>query len=176
MIIYNNKKFKKIISNNQIKNKVLEICDSLNDYYRKDSVIIICVLNGAVMVLSEILNNLTCNYEVDYIEVSSYKGGTETSGEIDLIQDINIDIKNKKILIIEDIVDSGTTLNFLYKKLNQMGPAEIKVFSLLFKRKKYKFNINIDWYAFEIENIFTIGYGMDYDLKFRGLNDIYALS
>ena len=176
MIIYDNKKFKKIISNDQIKSKVLEICDLLNDYYRKDHLIIICVLNGSVVVLSEILNNLTCNYELDYIELSSYNGGTKTSGKIDLIRDINIDIKNKKILIIEDIVDTGTTLDFLYKKLNKMNPDEIKVFSLLFKREKYKFDINIDWYGFEIKDMFTIGYGMDYNLKFRGLNDIYALS
>ena len=92
------------------------------------------------------------------------------------MKDVATNLKGKKVLIIEDIVDSGTTLNFIYKKLSKIGAQEIKVFSLLYKKEKYKFNIKIDWYAFEIQDLFTIGYGMDYDLKFRGLNDIYALS
>ena len=176
MIIYNKKIFKKFISKQDIESKILKISNSLNSYYESDNLVIICVLNGSVVVLGDILKNLTCNYIVDYIELSSYKGTTKSSGKIDLIQDINIDLKDKKILIIEDIVETGNTLNYIYKKLLKMNPKEVKIFSLLYKKEKYKFDIKIDWYAFEIEDVFVIGYGMDYDLKFRGLNDIYALS
>ena len=176
MIIYNQKQFKKIISNREIKDKILEISNLINNHYLKDDLVILCVLNGSVMVLSELLNNLKCNYKVDYIEISSYKGKTKTSGLLNIIQDISLDIKNKNVLIIEDIIDSGMTLNFIYQKLIKMKVGDIKIFSLLFKQEKYKFDIKIDWYGFKIEDIFTIGYGMDYNFKFRGLNDIYALS
>ena len=176
MIIYDNKNFKKVISNKEITTKLLEISKKLNKYYKSKDLVIICVLNGSVMVLNEVLKNLDCNYTTDYIHASSYKGGTKTSGTIDVIQDIATNITNKHILIIEDIVDTGTTLNFICKKLLKMKPKDIKVFSLLYKYEKYKFDIKIDWYGFKIQDIFTIGYGMDYNFKFRGLNDIYALS
>ena len=176
MIYYNNKVFKKIIDNKDIKAKILKISDALNKYYNDDKFIILSILHGSIMVVSDLVKNLKVSYVVDYIELSSYKGTTESSGHIKIINDINLNVKNKKILIVEDIVDSGRTLNFLYKKLLNMGAEDVKVFSLLFKKDRYKFDINVDWYGFEIENLFTIGYGMDYNFKFRGLNDIYALS
>ena len=176
MIIYNKKQFKKIISNTEIKDRILEISHLINKHYLKDDLLILSVLNGSTMVLSELLNNLKCNYKVDYIELSSYDGKTKTSGEINTIKDVSLNVRNKNILIIEDIVDTGNTLNFIYQKLIKMNVGDIKIFSLLLKEEKYKFDIKIDWYGFKIEDIFTIGYGMDYDFKFRGLNDIYALS
>ena len=174
MIIYDNKSFEKVISQDEIENKVLSISSEINDFYNNKDLIILCVLNGSIMVLSELLKNLNCIYEVDYIEASSYKGGTKTLGKIDVIKDISLDFKNKNILIIEDIVDTGTTLNFIYDKLLKLEPKDIKIFSLLYKYEKYKFDIKIDWYGFKIKDIFTIGYGMDYNFKFRGLKDIYA--
>jgi len=176
MIIYDNKKFKKFISNQEITTRVLDLSKELNKYYKSEDLVIICVLNGSVMVLNELVKSLDCNYSIDYIEASSYKGGTKTSGTIDVIQDIATNITDKNVLIIEDIVDTGTTLNFIYNKFLQMKPKDIKIFSLLYKEEKYKFDIKIDWYGFKIKDKFTIGYGMDYDFKFRGLNDIYALS
>ena len=173
MIIYNKLVFKKFICNNEIKDKILDISNKINNYYKIENVVILCILNGSVVVLSELLKNLSCTYKVDYMELSSYKGGTKTTGKIDVIKDISIDLKNKNILIIEDIVDTGTTLDFVYKKILKMKPKDIKVFSLLYKESKYKFDIGIDWYGFKIDDIFTIGYGMDYNFKFRGLKDIY---
>ena len=176
MIYYDNKKFKKFILNQKIKEKILEISTSINHYYKNDKIIILCVLEGAIPALSELTKNLKIDYSVDYIKLSSYKGKTESSGKIDIDKDITLNFKDKKILIIEDIIDTGRTLNFLHKKLLDIGSEEIKIFSLLLKREKYKFDISIDWYGFEIRDLFTIGYGMDYNYKFRGLNDIYVLS
>ena len=176
MINYKNKRFNKYISNDKIQKQILIIAKSLNKYYKSKDLVIICVLNGSIIVLSELLKNIKCNYKLDYIELSSYKGGTKTSGSIEIIQDVKVNLKNKYVLIIEDIVDSGTTLNYLYKKINKMSPKEIKIFTLLFKKSKYKFNIEINWYAFLIEDLFVIGYGMDYNFKFRGLKDIYYLA
>ena len=176
MINYNNKKFKKYIPNKEIHKKILEIVESLNIYYKSKDLVIICVLNGSVVVLSELLRHFKCDYKLDYIELWSYKGGTETSGSIEIIQEIKANLKNKHVLIIEDIVDSGTTLNYLYKKIRKMGAEDIKIFTLLFKKCKYIYDIDINWYAFIVEDLFVIGYGMDYNFKFRGLKDIYCLA
>jgi len=176
MINYKNKRFKKYISSDKIEKQILIIVKLLNKYYKSKDLVIICVLNGSIIVLSELLKNIKCDYKLDYIELSSYKGGTKTSGCIEIIQDIKVNLKNKHVLIIEDIVDSGTTLNYLYKKINKMSPKEIKIFTLLFKKSNYRFNIEINWYAFLIEDLFVIGYGMDYNFKFRGLKDIYCLA
>jgi len=176
MISYNGKKFKKFISNEKIKKIIKDICCKINSYYGyEEEIIIICVLNGSVILLSEMLNHLTIKYKIDYIKLSSYKGGTKSSGKIELIQDIVSNTENKKILIIEDIVDSGSTLNYLYNKFNSTNCNDIKVFSLLFKSIKYKYSHKIDWYGMDIEDIFVLGYGMDYEFKFRGLLDIYYM-
>ena len=176
MINYNGKKFKKFISNQRIKKTIKDICYKINSYYGdKEEIIIICVLNGSVMLLSEMLNHLTVKYKVDYIKISSYKGDTKSSGKIELIQDIALNAENKKILIIEDIVDSGSTLNYLYNKFNSMNCNDVKVFSLLVKPTKYKYSHKIDWYGMNIDDIFVLGYGMDYNFKFRGLLDIYYM-
>ena len=175
MIFYDNKKFKKFLSNQEIKKRISDLALVINQHYKDEEVIIICVLDGAVPVFSELIKNLNINYSTDYIKLSSYKGTTKSTGKIDIDQELDIDIKDKKILIVEDIVDTGTTIDFLNSKLFNLGAKEIKFFSLLLKRNKYKFNIPIDWCGFSIEDLFTIGYGMDYKFKFRGLNDIYIL-
>ena len=176
MISYNGKKFKKFISNEKIKKIIKDICYKINTYYGdKEEIIIVCVLNGSVMLLSEMLNHLTIKYKIDYIKLSSYKGGTKSSGKIELIQDIVLNTENKKILIIEDIVDSGSTINYLYNKFNSTNCNDFKIFSLLFKPTKYKYSHKIDWYGMDIEDIFVLGYGMDYEFKFRGLLDIYYM-
>ena len=176
MINYNGKKFKKIISNQRIKKTIKDICYKINSYYGdKEEIIIICVLNGSVILLSEMVNHLTIKYKIDYIKLSSYKGGTKSSGKIKLMQDVVLNTENKKILIIEDIVDSGSTLNYLYNKFNSTNCNDVKIFSLLFKSTKYKYSHKIDWYGIDIEDIFVLGYGMDYDFKFRGLLDIYYM-
>ena len=175
MIYYDNKKFEKFISNDEIQKRIFILSEKINKYYKNEEVIILCVLDGAIPVFSELTKNLNIKYLTDYIKLSSYKGGTKTFGKVDIDQDLKLNIKNKKILIIEDIIDTGTTIDFLNKKLLSEGAKEIKFFSLLLKRNKYKFKVKIDWYGFEIEDLFTIGYGMDYKFKFRGLNDIYIL-
>ena len=176
MINYNGKKFKKFISNEKIKKTIKDICCKINNYYGdKEEIIIICVLNGSVILLSEMLNHLTIKHKIDYIKLSSYKGGTKSSGNIELIQDIALNTENKKILIIEDIVDSGSTLNYLYNKFNSTNCNDVKVFSLLVKLDKYKYSHKIDWYGMDIDDIFVLGYGMDYNFKFRGLLDIYYM-
>jgi len=175
MIYYNNKKFEKFISNKEIKERILDLSISINEYYKNEEVIIICILDGAVPTCSELTKNLKINYLTDYIKLSSYNGSTKSSGKIDIIKDLKLNFKDKRVLIVEDIIDTGRTLDFLNKKLFTIGAKEIKVFSLLLKRNKYKFDTPIDWYGFEIKDLFTIGYGMDYSFKFRGLNDIYIL-
>ena len=89
---------------------------------------------------------------------------------------MNFDVSHKNILLIEDIIDSGNTIEFLHKKFQDMNVNDCRIFSLLIKRNSYKKNIKIEWNGFDIEDVFTVGYGMDFDLKFRGLKDIYCLN
>ena len=164
-----------MITHQEILNRVDELSDQINIYYKDKNLALICVLNGSLMVFNELIKRLTVNYEIDYIELSSYKGGTSTTGKIDIVRDIEINLKNKSVLIVEDIVDSGNTLDFIHDLISKQKAHDIKVFSLLYKSVKYEFDLKIDWYGFEIKDIFTIGYGMDYEYKFRGLKDIYGI-
>ena len=164
-----------MITHQEILNRVDELSNEINLHYKDKDLALICVLNGSLMVFNELIKRLTVNYEIDYIELSSYKGGTSTTGKIDIVRDIEINLKNKSVLIVEDIVDSGNTLNFIHDLISNQEAHDVKIFSLLYKSVKYKFDLKIDWYGFEIKDIFTIGYGMDYEYKFRGLKDIYGI-
>ena len=175
MIIYNNKIFKKMISNDKILDRIHIISEEINNHYKDKSLVLICVLNGSLMVFNELIKQLTIDFEIDYIEVSSYEGGTKSKGKINIIKNIQSDLTNKNVLIVEDIVDSGNTLNYIYNLIRSKNASDVKVFSLLYKSIKYNYDVKIDWFGFEINDIFTIGYGMDYEYKFRGLKDIYGI-
>ena len=164
-----------MITHQEILNRVDELSNEINLHYKDKDLALICVLNGSLMVFNELIKRLTVNYEIDYIELSSYKGGTSTTGKIDIVRDIEINLKNKNVLIVEDIVDTGNTLYFINNLITKQKAHDVKIFSLLYKSVKYKFDLKIDWYGFEIKDIFTIGYGMDYEYKFRGLKDIYGI-
>ena len=164
-----------MITHQEILDRVDQLSDEINFHYMDKNLTLICVLNGSLMVFNELIKRLTVDYEIDYIELSSYKGGTSTTGKIDIIRDIEIDLRDKNVLIVEDIVDSGNTLNFIHDLISKQKAQDIKVFSLLYKSIKYEFDLKIDWFGFEIKDIFTIGYGMDYQYKFRGLKDIYGI-
>ena len=102
-----------MITHQEILNRVDELSNEINLHYKDKDLALICVLNGSLMVFNELIKRLTVNYEIVYIELSSYKGGTSTTGKIDIVRDIEINLKNKNVLIVEDIVDTGNTLYFI---------------------------------------------------------------
>ena len=175
MITYKNKKFDILIEEKQIKERIKVLSEKLILTYKNDEVLILSILDGSIMLTSEIIEQFNFSFELKHIKLSSYEGGTESLGKVEFNDDINNIPAGKNILIIEDIVDTGTTINFLKKHLNLIGCNDIKILSLLFKKDKYKYSHNIDWFGFKIDDLFVIGYGMDYEYKFRGLSSIYYM-
>ena len=167
-------RLKKILNDSAIKKRVKELSKEITSYFPEDEdLVVICVLNGSIIFCSDLIKNMKENVILDTIRVKSYSKSSR--GKIRVINDTTINIQGKKVLIVEDIVDTGQTINFLYNYIKDKKPAEIKIVSFLFKPDVYKLNVNIDWVGFNIDNDFVIGYGLDYDEKFRNLDSVYKL-
>ncbi len=164
-----NIKLFKLIDEEDIKNKVKELAEKISSDYSDKELILIGILKGAFVFLSDLIRNLTIPCLCDFIKVSSYGKGTESSGIVKILSDISIDIKDKDILLVEDIVDTGLTLKYLIDHLSLKKPKSIKICALLDKKERHKIEIPIDYLGFTIPNKFVVGYGIDYDEKFRYL-------
>jgi len=158
-----------LISASQIKQRVEELGAQLSEDYRGKDLVIICVLKGAVVFLADLLRTLSITVELDFIKASSYGKNTESSGVIQIIQNITTDIQHKDVLIVEDIIDTGNTLNFLKERLLSQNPSSLKICTLLNKPARRKNPIPIEYIGFEIPNCFVVGYGLDHDEKYRNL-------
>jgi len=168
----NGLKFEILISSEEILNKINFLAQQLKDTYRDDWPVCLIVLNGAAVFASGLLQHLESSVEVSLVKVKSYDG-MKTSGEI-LIEYLPYSIiKNKKVLLIEDIVDTGLTLNFLKKELKKHGAKKVECVTLLFKPTKYNYNIMPDYIGFYIGDEFVVGYGMDFYETGRDLKNIY---
>lgn len=163
--------FNVIISEEQINRRVKELAKEISDDYAGTEPVIICMLKGAVFFFADICKNLDISFSIDFARLSSYKSGTG-SGEIESICRITTDITNKPVLIIEDIIDSGKTLNYFMNELEKMNPASVKLCALLDKPSRRVLPVNIDYLGFTIEDKFIVGYGLDFDEKYRELHDI----
>ena len=164
--------FKKYISNKNIEKELTKLSIHLNQYYYGKTPMVIGILNGSIYFMIDLLNKVNFKYEIDFIKSSSYKGTERQTLTLDKFS--NTKFKNKEILIIEDIIDSGQTMNKIYQDLQTTNPKDIKIVSLLNKHtKKRKISFNIDWVGFNIVDKYVIGYGMDYNNLFRYLKDIY---
>ena len=169
-IKYKENSFKKYISNSELTSKIKEIADSINED-NLNNPIFIGVLDGSVRFMMDLLKNIKIPYELGFLKVNSYDSMKRKSLKLDL--DINKKIvENKNVYLIEDIIDSGSTVKYLYKHISSFNPKSIKVISLLVKDKEFS---PCDYYGFVIENNFVVGYGMDINNLFRYLNDIYIL-
>lgn len=132
------------------------------------------VLNGAFIFASEVFKRVTCDAEVLFVRVSSYEG-TKSTGKISHVSGIDTIPEGRDLIVVEDIVDTGLTLDFLMKELHLKKPATIKIVSLLFKPGSYKGNLSIDYIGFTIPNEFVVGFGLDYNYLGRNLQDIYHI-
>ncbi|MEZ4765846.1 MAG: hypoxanthine phosphoribosyltransferase, partial [Calditrichia bacterium] len=137
--------------------------------------IMVGVLNGAALLLSDLIRYLDIDCEIDFIKISSYGNQRVSSGEITMIKDFSADLHGRDIIIVEDIVDSGLSVQYLKRRIKNMKPASLKVVSLLTKKEAFKVDLTIDYVGFEIDNRFVIGYGLDYKQVKRNVNAIYQL-
>lgn len=156
-----------LISEEELRNKIQAIGNTIKQDYEGRNLVLITILKGSVIFMSDLcryLNPITT--EIDFLQVSSYEGSS-SSGKVVVLSDITIDLKNKHAIIVEDILDTGLTLSFIIKHLKSKNPASLKVCTLLNKNKIQ--NINIDYNGFYIQDKFVVGYGLDFNEKYRNL-------
>jgi len=169
-------KFVPYITEEQIQKRVAELGKEISHDYKAKLPIFIGVLNGSFMFMADLMKHITINCEVDFFKLSSYGEAKISSGKVKLVKDLNADITDRHLIIVEDIVDTGLSIKYIEKLIEEHKPASMKVVSLLVKEDSIKYDVKIDYIGFRIQNKFVIGYGLDYAQKYRNLKSIYVLS
>lgn len=171
------KEIKKIlVSREEIAKRVSELGKQISEDYKGESVTLVCTLRGASIFFADLVREIEGDVEIDFIAVSSYGAGTKSSGEVKMIKDLSEPIKDKNVIIVEDIIDTGITLCYLKKLLLARAPKSLKVCSLLDKPSRRQVDFKGDYIGFEIENEFVVGYGLDYGEKMRNFKDVCVLA
>jgi hypoxanthine phosphoribosyltransferase len=160
---------KVLIDEQTLDKKVSEIADEINRKYNGETLIVVGVLKGAFMFMSDLLKKITVDTEVYFLKASSYGSGTESTGNVKITKDIEKDIKGENVLLVEDIIDSGYTMKEVLKILGEREPKALELCSCLSKPDRRVCDVKIDYLGFEIPDKFVIGYGLDYAEKYRNL-------
>ncbi|MBN9605762.1 MAG: hypoxanthine phosphoribosyltransferase [Actinomycetales bacterium] len=160
----------------QIHEKIAELCRRIELDYAGQTPLLVGVLKGAVMVMADLARELSIDVEMDWMAVSSYGSSTQSSGVVRILKDLDTELEGRHVLIVEDIVDSGLTLDWLRKNLASRGPASLEICALLRKPEAAKVEIDAKYVGFEIPNAFVVGYGLDYAERYRNLRAIGVLA
>ncbi len=176
-VTLNDKTFEVMIPAEEIDKAVAKVAEQLNNDYAESekAPIFVGVLNGSYMFLSDLVRKTTFNNEVTFVRISSYEG-TQSTGSITQKSGIDIDIEGRDIIIVEDIVETGHSINHMLQYIKSLNPNSVEVCTLFFKPEKYLYDLPIKYCAMEIGNEFIVGYGLDYDQLGRNLKDIYVLA
>lgn len=158
-----------LLSEEEIKLKVKELAERIEKDYEGQEILLVGILKGASVFVADLMREIKLDVNIDFMSVSSYGSGTVSSGTVKILKDLDVDIEGKNVLIVEDIIDSGATLRNLYDTLMTRSPKSLKLCTLLDKPERRKVHINVDYVGFEIEDKFIVGYGIDYDEKYRNL-------
>ena len=164
-----------LFTEKQLKDRIEEIAFEVNKRYENANPIVVGILKGSVLFCADFVRRLHADVELDFMAVSSYGSGTVSSGKLKIKKDIDRDIKGRDIIIVEDIIDSGFTMANLKALLLERGAKSVIIVTLLDKKERREYDIQPDYNCFEIENEFVIGYGLDYDEKYRTLPYIAVL-
>lgn len=175
-ITLKDKTFKKFISYGKITEAIDGVADRINADFRgcTDIPVLLCVLNGSIMFMGELMKRLDFNCQIISIKLTSYEG-TSTTGRVKQALGLTSSIEGRRVIIVEDIVDSGNTIVELKEIMKENGAADSYICTLLYKPEAYKKDIKLDYVAMEIPNDFIVGFGLDYDELGRNLKDIYTL-
>jgi hypoxanthine phosphoribosyltransferase len=161
-----------LISAEKVQQRVKEIGQKITDEFNGEELTAICILKGSCMYFADLVRNINLDIQCEFIGVSSYQGGTQSSGEVKLTLDLTVPLENKNVLLVEDIVDTGLTMNYLKKSIGARMPKRLVTTSLLLKPAALKTDCTLDYVGFEIENRFVVGYGLDYQGYYRNLPHI----
>src|SRR5690554_572552 len=165
-----------LFSEDKIQKKVQELGNQIsNDYNKDDEVVVVGILKGANVFMSDLIRKIDIPIYIDFMAVSSYGCSTESSGVVRILKDLDLEIEGKHILIVEDIIDTGLTLKYLTDNLKTRNIKSLKICTLLDKPKRRKCDLNIDYRGFEIPDKFIVGYGIDFAEKYRNLPYIASL-
>ena len=175
-VILKDKRFKTFIPYEKISAAIDNVAEKINNDFRgcEDFPVLLCVLNGSIMFMAELMKRLEFNCQIVSTKLTSYEG-KNTTGKVKQAMGLTSDIKGRRVIIVEDIVDSGNTIVELVKIMEEHGASESRICTMLLKPDAYKKDIKLDYVAMEIPNDFIIGFGLDYDEYGRNLKDIYVL-
>lgn len=175
-LIINGDTFVPLLSEEQIQKRVKELGEEISIDYKGKIPVFIGVLNGAFIFMSDLIKNVDLECEIDFFKLSSYGDSKISSGKVKLLKELNCDVNGRDIIIVEDIVDTGLSIKYIEELFDIHTPNSMKVVSLLVKPESLKYDVKIDYIGFKIPSQFVIGYGLDYQQKYRNLSSIYVLS
>jgi hypoxanthine phosphoribosyltransferase len=167
---------KVLIPEDTLRAKVRELAAQIDADYEGRDLLLVGVLKGAVMIMADLARELHTPASMDWMAVSSYGSGTKSSGVVRILKDLDTDILDRHVLIVEDIIDSGLTLSWLVSNLRSRGPASLEICALLRKPEAVKTDIGCRYLGFDIPNEFVVGYGLDYDERYRNLPFVGTLA
>jgi len=169
------KTFRPYIRREEIKVAIEKIAARINNELAGENPLFICVLNGAFVFAADLLREITIESEITFMRMKSYSG-TQSTGVVKIIHGLDEDIKDRTVIVVEDIIDTGFTMQRIINQLKEREPKQVKIATLLFKPKALKCDVHVDYAALEIPNDFIVGYGLDYDEQGRNLKDIYVIA
>ncbi len=175
MVQCNGETFSIYLTQEEIQKRVAELGEELSKKYAGQNPIFIGVLNGAYIFLSDLMRTVEIPCEVDFLKLSSYGDEKVSSGEVTDLKDIDADIEGRNVILVEDIVDTGLSMDYLVKKLQKKNPESIATVTLLHKTEATHHDVQLDYVGFEIPTLFVLGYGLDYAQEGRNLAQIYIL-
>lgn len=171
------KEIKKVlVTREQIEKRVKELGKEIRRDYGDEPITMVCTLRGATLFFADLVREIPGDVEIDFLACSSYGAGTTSSGEVNMQKDLSSPIEGKNVIVVEDIIDTGTTLYYLKKLLETRNPKSLKVCSFLDKPSRRKVQFEGDYIGFEIENEYVVGYGLDYNQKMRNLPEVCVLA
>ncbi len=162
-----------LIDEETISKRIIQLADQINNDYKGEKLTLVCILKGSLYFYADLSRKINLDTELEFIRVSSYEGENST-GKIDFKLDLDEEVTNKNVIVVEDIVDTGNTLDSLLKHLKKQKPKSLKLCTLLDKKDRRETEVPIDYVGFKIPNHFVIGYGLDLDQKYRNIPEIYC--
>ena len=165
-----------LLSEEEVDAKIKAIGEQISKDYEGKQVHLVCVLKGGSFFMCELAKRITFPVSLDFMSVSSYGSETKSSGVVKIVKDLDEPIKGKNVIVVEDIVDSGRTLSYLLEMLKDRGPESLRLCTLLDKPERRVVDVNVDYTGFQIPDEFVVGYGLDYDQRYRNLPYIGVIS
>ena len=164
-----------LYTSDQIAERIAEVAAQIDADYEGKGILLVGVLNGAVMVMSDLQRAMKSHVQMDWMAVSSYGAGTQSSGVVRILKDLSQDLEGRHVIVVEDIIDTGLTLSYLINYLASRGPASIEIMTMFRKPDAAKIDVPVKYIGFDIPNEFVVGFGLDFAEKYRNLRDVGTL-